>query len=135
VIEREGTPGAQIDVSVVKDIAVLANPEYLLRAISNLVRNAIRYAGNAGPISVSAHNEGQQTMLTVADSGPGVPENAFDDVFAPFFRLERSRGRDTGGTGLGLAIVKACVEACTGSVRAHNRQPSGLEVEIRLRTA
>ena len=135
VLERESPPGAQIQASVMKGIAVLANPEYLFRAISNLVRNAIRYAGSAGPISVSAHSEGQETVITVADSGPGLPENSLEEVFAPFFRLEPSRGRDTGGAGLGLAIVKACVEACKGSVRAHNRQPSGLEAEIRLRTA
>ena len=135
VLERESIPGTQIESSVKKDIAVLANPEYLLRAISNLVRNAIRYAGSAGPIVLSAQNKGDDTVITVSDSGPGIPDNALEEVFAPFFRLERSRSRDTGGTGLGLAIVKACVEACKGSVRAHNRKPSGLEVEIRLRTA
>jgi two-component system sensor histidine kinase CpxA len=84
---------------------------------------------------VSAYNEGQETVITVADQGPGLPENALEEIFAPFFRLERSRGRELGGTGLGLAIVKACIEACKGSVRAHNRHPAGLEVEIRLRTA
>jgi two-component system sensor histidine kinase CpxA len=135
VLEREGTPGAKIQSSVTTEVAVMANPDYLFRAISNLVRNAIRYAGNAGPISVSAHHEGPDTVISVADSGPGLPENALEEVFAPFFRLERSRGRDTGGSGLGLAIVKACVEASKGSVRARNRRPSGLEVEIRLHTA
>jgi two-component system sensor histidine kinase CpxA len=135
VLEREGTPGARVEASVTKDITVLANPDYLFRALSNLVRNSIRYAGNAGPISVSAHSEGQDTVITVADQGPGLPETALEEVFAPFFRLERSRGRDSGGTGLGLAIVKACVEASKGSVRARNQQPSGLAVEIRLRTA
>src|SRR5262249_20949878 len=130
VLEREGTPDAQIEASVTKDVAVLANPDYLFRALSNLVRNAIRYAGNAGPIAVSAHTEGQETVITVADQGPGLPENALEEVFAPFFRLERSRGRESGGTGLGLAIVKACVDACKGTVRAHNRHPAGLEVEI-----
>jgi len=135
VLDRETTPGAQIHASVMKDIAVLANPDHLFRAISNLVRNAIRYAGYAGPISVSAHYEGHDTIITVSDSGPGLPENALEDVFSPFFRLESARGRDTGGTGLGLAIVKACVEACKGSVRAYNRAPKGLEVAIRLRTA
>jgi two-component system sensor histidine kinase CpxA len=135
VLERESTPGTEVHSSVTKDIAVLANPDYLFRAISNLVRNAIRYAGNSGPISVSAHSEGENTVISVSDSGPGLPDNALEEVFAPFFRLERSRGRDTGGTGLGLAIVKACVEASKGSVRARNRHPSGLEVEIRLQTA
>jgi len=135
VLERERAPDAELRTSVTSDVAVFANPDYLFRAISNLVRNAIRYAGNAGPIAISAHREGPDTLITVSDSGPGLPENALEEVFAPFYRLEPSRGRDTGGAGLGLAIVKACVEACKGSVRAHNRQPSGLAVEIRLRTA
>jgi two-component system sensor histidine kinase CpxA len=107
----------------------------LFRALSNLVRNAIRYAGQAGPILVSARSDGNETVITVADHGPGVPEESLEEVFAPFFRLERSRGRDFGGAGLGLAIVKSCVEACQGTVHAHNRQPSGLEVEIRLRAS
>jgi two-component system sensor histidine kinase CpxA len=135
VLEREGTPDARIEASVTADVTVLANPDYLFRALSNLVRNAIRYAGHAGPISVSARKDGRETVITVADHGPGVPEGALEEVFAPFFRLEQSRGRDSGGTGLGLAIVKACIEACKGTVRAHNRRPSGLEVEIRLPAA
>ena len=133
VVELERTPDAVIDTSVPKDLAVLANPDYLFRALSNLVRNAIRYAGQAGPISVSARSEDGEAVITVADRGPGVPDTALEDVFTPFFRLEASRSRDSGGTGLGLAIVKACVEACKGTVRARNRRPAGLEVEIRLK--
>jgi len=133
VVELERTPDAVIDTSVPKDLAVLANPDYLFRALSNLVRNAIRYAGHAGPISVAARSENGEAAITVADHGPGVPNTALEDVFTPFFRLETSRSRDSGGTGLGLAIVKACVEACKGTVRARNRRPAGLEVEIRLK--
>ena len=133
VLEREAAPGTVVEASVPKDIAVLANPDYLFRALSNLVRNAIRYAGHAGPISVSVRIENGEAIITVSDHGPGVPESALDDVFAPFFRLEASRSRDSGGTGLGLAIVKACIEACKGTVHARNCQPSGLEVQIRLK--
>jgi two-component system sensor histidine kinase CpxA len=133
VVEREGLPGITVETSVPEDIVVLANPDYLVRALSNLVRNAIRYAGQSGPISISAQIEDGEGVITVADRGPGIPENALEDVFAPFFRLESSRGRDSGGTGLGLAIVKACVEGCKGTVRARNRRPCGLEVEIRLK--
>ena len=132
VVEREGMPGVAIETSIPNDTVVLANPDYLFRALSNLVRNAIRYAGQAGPISISARVEDGEAVITVADRGPGVPENALEDVFAPCFRLEPGRGRDSGGTGLGLAIVKACVEGSKGTVRARNRQPSGLEVEIRM---
>ena len=132
VVEVEKTPNAVIDTSVPEDLAVLANPDYLFRALSNLVRNAIRYAGQSGPISVSARSENGEAMITVADRGPGVPDTALEEVFTPFFRLDASRSRDSGGTGLGLAIVKACVEACKGTVHARNRRPAGLEVEIRL---
>ncbi len=133
VVELERTPDAVIDTSVPQDLEVLANPDYLFRALSNLVRNAIFYAGQAGPISVVARSEDGEAVVTVADRGPGVPDSALEDVFTPFFRLEASRNRDSGGTGLGLAIVKASVEACKGTVRARNRRPAGLEVEIRLK--
>ncbi|HEY2380212.1 MAG TPA: HAMP domain-containing sensor histidine kinase [Terriglobia bacterium] len=135
VVELEKTPDTVIETSVPKDLAVLADSDYLFRALSNLVRNAIRYAGQCGPISVSAHSENSEAVITVADHGPGVPDTALDDVFTPFFRLDASRSRDSGGTGLGLAIVKTCVEACKGSVLARNRRPAGLEVEIRLKMA
>ena len=64
----------KINVQVADDLCVLAEPELLVRSLSNLLRNAIRYAGQAGPISVSARREPDAVHLTVADCGPGVPE-------------------------------------------------------------
>ena len=74
-------------------------------------------------------------VIAVTDCGPGLPPEELDRIFTPFYRLEASRNRDHGGVGLGLAIVKSCVEGCRGQVRCRNRQPSGLEVEIRLAAA
>jgi two-component system sensor histidine kinase CpxA len=105
----------------------------LLRALSNLIRNAVRYAGTDGPITISARRDGNSVTITVADSGPGLPMEEFDRVFTPFYRLDASRTRETGGAGLGLAIVKSCVEASGGTVQCRNREPHGLEVEIRLK--
>ena len=82
---------------------------------------------------VSANAQDGRVTLTVADCGPGVPEETMGQIFDPFFRLEQSRSRDTGGTGLGLAIVKTCVEACQGTVTAKNRSPTGLQVELVLK--
>jgi len=129
---REGV-AATIDVDA--GIAVTADPEYLLRSVANLVRNAHRYAGDAGPVTIAARREGNEIVITVADNGPGLPEEEVDRVFTPFYRLETSRNRASGGVGLGLAIVRNCVEACKGTVRCRNRQPAGLEVEIRLAAA
>jgi len=132
VLEREASSETTIKVSVDEKLNLLADPEYLFRALSNVVRNAIRYAGHAGPIRVSARAAEGMIRITVADSGPGVPEHALEEIFAPFYRLDPARSQETGGVGLGLAIVRACVEACRGAVDCRNLQPSGLEVEIRL---
>jgi two-component system sensor histidine kinase CpxA len=121
-----------IQVAIAPSLAVIAYEPYLLRAISNLFRNALRYAGQDGPIIVTARHDGAKVLLTVADCGPGLPEQSLDEVFAPFYRPEAARSRDTGGAGLGLAIVKSCIEACRGTVACRNREPSGLEVTISL---
>jgi len=134
-ISRENTDGAQIKVQVPEDLCVLAEPELLVRSLSNLLRNAIRYAGQAGPISVSARREEDTVLVTVADCGPGVPEAELAQIFDPFYRVDGSRDASTGGVGLGLAIVKTCIESCRGTVVCRNRQPSGLEVELKLLAA
>jgi two-component system, OmpR family, sensor histidine kinase CpxA len=131
-IRRECAGDARVHLEIPADLAALAEPELLLRALANLLRNAIRYAGQSGPITVSARGEAGSVLLTVADSGPGVPESELARIFDPFYRLDASRDASTGGVGLGLAIVKTCVESCRGTVSCRNRTPSGLEVTIRL---
>jgi two-component system sensor histidine kinase CpxA len=135
VLEREAPESAQIELHLDESLMVEAEPELLGRAVGNLIRNALRYAGSSGPIRLSTAQRGDTVTLTVADSGPGVPAEALAQLFDPFFRLESSRSRETGGVGLGLAIVRTCVEACRGAVLARNRRPSGLEVELSLRAA
>jgi two-component system sensor histidine kinase CpxA len=134
-VRRESTEGAQVRLDVPVELSAVAEPELLVRALANLLRNAIRYAGQAGPITISTRQEGQEILLTVADCGLGVPEPELARIFDPFYRLDASRDAATGGVGLGLAIVKTCVESCRGSVSCRNRQPSGLEVTIRLPAA
>lgn len=131
-IAREAFSGARIETDVPADLMAMANEAYLVRALSNVLRNAVRYAGSAGPITIDAKRQGTLVLLTVADCGPGLPEAELEEVFAPFHRPEASRTRESGGAGLGLAIVKSCVELCGGAVKCRNRQPSGLEVSIRL---
>ncbi len=124
--------GRDVDIEVDPDLSVQAQPQLLARAIANLLRNSLRYAGQAGPIELSAHASGEDVAIAIRDRGPGVPAEAMPRLFEPFFRVEADRDRATGGAGLGLAIVKTCVDACQGTVRARNLSP-GFEVEIRLR--
>jgi two-component system sensor histidine kinase CpxA len=128
--------GAKVEVSVEPGLLAMADAEALVRSIGNLVRNAVRYAGEAGPIGLTARRDGDAVSIAVTDCGPGLPEDDVDrGVFTPFYRVETSRNRALGGVGLGLAIVRSCVEACQGTVRCRNRVEGGLEVEIRLREA
>jgi two-component system sensor histidine kinase CpxA len=131
-IEREDLSGAALAVAAGEELLVKAEPDLLCRAIANLLRNAVKYAGDAGPVEIGAERKGDDVILTVADHGPGVPEEALAQIFDPFYRLDVSRARETGGTGLGLAIVKTCVESCGGRVSCQNRQPHGLSVVITL---
>lgn len=132
-VAREALNAADVvRIDMGEPLIALADREFLLRSLSNLIRNAVRYAAGAGPITVSGSREHGDVIVTVADFGPGVPQNEIDRVFTPFYRVETSRNRDVGGAGLGLAIVKSCVEACNGRVQCRNRHPSGFEVEIRL---
>ena len=131
-LDREARENVPVEIQLAEELDVMSRPDYLERALANLIRNAVRYAGHAGPITVSARNGDGQATIVVADRGPGVPEVELEEIFKPFYRPELSRQRETGGTGLGLAIVKSCIEACNGAVVCRNRKPAGFEVEIRL---
>ncbi|MHC1768549.1 MAG: ATP-binding protein [Verrucomicrobiia bacterium] len=124
---------AGVRLEVPEDLEVLAEPSLLVGSVSNLVRNAVRYAGQAGPITVRARREKDRVIVTVEDHGPGIPEEHLAHVFDPFYRVDASRNRATGGVGLGLTLVKTCIESCEGTVTCRNRNPHGLEVTIRLR--
>ena len=133
VVNRERNGTGEIAVCIEPTSVVLADAEYLRRAVGNLVRNAIAYAGNAGPIRIESKHGTDWVRLLVQDEGPGLPNSELDAVFEPFYRPDISRDRQTGGVGLGLAIVKNCVEACGGSVHCLSRKPAGLEVVLEFR--
>jgi len=131
-VRREAGEPAQVVVEIPGDLKVTADPALLIRALSNLLRNALRHAAHAAPITLRAARENATATITVADQGPGVPEEELSKIFDAFYRVDASRTRQTGGTGLGLAIVRTCIDSCEGSVTARNRQPHGLEVVIQL---
>lgn len=131
-VARETSPETSISVQIDPMIHVMASAELLTRAFANLVRNAVKHAGDTGPIVVTAQRRNSMVDIEVRDTGPGVPELLLDQLFEPFFRPEASRDRDSGGVGLGLAIVKTCAEACKGTVHARNCLPEGFAVTISL---
>lgn len=131
VLAREDANG-RVTTNVAPDIRVRADADLLVRAIGNLVRNALRYAGESGAITVNAQPQGARVLITVEDEGPGVPAAALDRLGEPFFRPEAARTRELGGVGLGLSIVRGSITACGGEVRFVNREPHGFRAEIRV---
>jgi len=131
-LRLEKCEAGSIRLAIPDDLNVLGHFELLQRALANLIRNALRYAGNAGPMTISASREEEHVVIIVADDGPGVASGEVGRLFDPFYRVDAARTSETGGAGLGLAIVKSCIEVCGGVVSAANRSPQGLEIRIRL---
>jgi two-component system sensor histidine kinase CpxA len=131
-VRQEHCEASQVEVQVPDELSVQASPELLCRALANLLRNAIHYAGHAGPVSIGAWEENGEVVIAVADRGPGVPGGELEKLFDPFYRIDESRTSETGGVGLGLAIVKTCAEACRGTVTAFNQDGAGLVVQLRF---
>jgi two-component system sensor histidine kinase CpxA len=113
------------------DVLLDGDAELLRRAIENVVRNAIRYAPQGSPIEIDLNENGESAVIRVRDFGPGVPGNAIERIFDPFYRVDSDRNRASGGTGLGLAIARRAVQLHGGVIRATNAAP-GLLVTIEL---
>ena len=132
VTGRQADKTAEFAIDVPAGLKALAEPDLLARALGNVLRNAIRYAAVAGPITLTARVENELVRISVADCGPGVPPESLSKLFDPFYRVDSSRTRPTSGAGLGLTIIRSCMEACGGQVTAHNRAGGGLEASLNL---
>ncbi|HHT46089.1 MAG TPA: cell wall metabolism sensor histidine kinase WalK [Firmicutes bacterium] len=114
------------------DIAVLINKDKIRQVLLNLLDNAIKYTPNDGRINVSVIIKYDYVWITVKDTGIGIPEEEVERVFDRFFRVDKTRSRDSGGTGLGLSIAKQIVEAHGGSILLKSKLDKGTEVTFSL---
>ncbi len=111
---------------------VLADPDMLTRVFSNLCDNALRYTPPGGNVTIDAEQKGDRIVVSVTDSGEGIPTGALPRVFDRFYRADPARQVSTGGSGLGLAIVRAIIEAHGGSVWAENVPDGGARLLFTL---
>jgi len=105
--------------------ALVGDPEYLSRALGNLVSNALHHTQQGDSIALSAEASDGQVTLAVEDTGCGIAAEHLPNIFERFYRADESRQIDTGGSGLGLAIVKSIVEAHGGNVSVSSELGSG----------
>jgi len=126
-----------VRVTASEPVTIAGNEGLLRSAIENVVRNAVRYTNEGTEVEVSLEKrdlgEGQSvSVVRVRDHGPGVPPEALEDLFRPFYRVADARERKTGGTGLGLAISERAVRWHGGSLAAENAADGGFVVELLL---
>jgi two-component system phosphate regulon sensor histidine kinase PhoR len=108
--------GVTIENRIPADLQGRADPDRLEQVLVNLIDNALKYGKQNGHVTVSARLHHEEVECSVADDGPGIPEEAKHRIFERFYRVDRARSRETGGTGLGLAIVKHIVQSHGGKV-------------------
>ncbi|NYD50716.1 two-component system sensor histidine kinase BaeS [Actinomadura luteofluorescens] len=109
-----------------------ADPVRLRQAVGNLLANAVRYTPAGGRVSLRAYADGDDVLIEVADTGPGIAPEHLPHVFDRFWRAEKSRSRQTGGSGLGLAIVRQLAEAHGGSAAVRSEPGRGATFVLRL---
>ena len=113
--------GLELSVDVPADLPARGDPDQLAQVLSNLLQNAVRYTPAGGRIDVTAERRPGDVLVSVTNTGDGIPSEDLPHVFERFYRVEKSRDRARGGAGIGLAIVRQLVEAAGGRVGAESR--------------
>jgi CheY-like chemotaxis protein len=124
--QAEGRP-IELEVEAPADLAIIGSAGSLREALTNLVFNAVDAMPDGGRIRMAARRDGARAVLTVSDTGSGIPPSVLDHIFEPFFSTKGQRG-----SGLGLAMVFAIVERHNGTIEAASEPGRGTTFEIAL---
>jgi signal transduction histidine kinase len=134
--ERFEQPAAEAGVALAIDAGavphLLGSARDLALLVRNLVDNAIRYTRPGGRVEVALGADNGEVVLTVRDTGLGIPNRDLPRIFERFYRVDRARSRETGGTGLGLSIVRHVVENHGGRISVDSELGRGTRFEVRL---
>jgi two-component system phosphate regulon sensor histidine kinase PhoR len=133
-VERFSPQAQQKRLTLLMDIApgtlALADGEMIGRVLSNLLHNACKFTPSGGQVSLTARHEGENVIVSIADTGPGIPPNELNRVFERFYKVDRARGQS--GTGLGLAIARHIVEGHGGRIWAESAPGHGATFRFNL---
>jgi two-component system, OmpR family, sensor histidine kinase BaeS len=116
-----GRAGLRLVQDVPPSLPARADPDRLAQVLANLLSNAVRYTPRGGTVTVRAERGPADVLVSISNTGDGIPAEDLGRVFERFYRVEKSRDRARGGAGIGLAIVKQLVESTGGRVGAESR--------------
>jgi len=126
-------PGVEVAAPPEGGLPATADKERVRKVLSNVIGNAVKYSRAAGrPVEVSFESRPDESVIHVEDRGIGIPAADLPRLFEPFYRVDRSRSRDTGGYGLGLSLCKRIMEAHGGSIEVRSREGEGARVSLRF---
>ena len=120
------------DSDIFESIGILPNngrSNLLKRCLENLINNSIKYANNTYLKLTKSSN---YTIVIVEDDGPGLPVNEYENVFKPFYKIDKSRGDSKSSVGLGLSIANDVIKSHGGNIKLDNSNFGGLQVNIFL---
>ncbi len=124
--------GVELAISVPQECRAVVDPRRIRQVVTNLVDNAVRHSSRGDSVEVTLALDGTDAVITVADTGEGIPSADLDRIFERMYRVDASRTRATGGSGLGLAIVSKIVEAHQGTVSVESTLGVGSTFTVRL---
>lgn len=109
---------------------VFGQDRLLERVFYNLLENAVKYSSGGTKVSILVEQEEGKTMVSFADQGEGIPADYRQDIFEPFFRIDKSRSRAVGGNGLGLAVCKKILNRHNAEISVESNDPKGSVFQI-----
>lgn len=113
--------GLRVELDLPERLPARADPDHLAQVLANLISNAARYTPSGGIVSVRAERRPGDMLVSITNTGEGIPAEDLGRVFERFYRVEKSRDPRRGGAGIGLAIVKQLVEGAGGRVGVESR--------------
>ena len=123
-----------VELTLISKREILAEVDEVKMSLilTNLIENAIKYNCEQGKVHVILDADHQFFTVQVADTGIGIPEDAIDQIYERFFRVDKSHSREIGGTGLGLAITKSAVLLHRGSIKAESVPGEGSVFTVKI---
>ena len=122
----------KIVIAFLEAVPIKGDEVRLRQMLWNILQNGIKYTQRGGELKISLQNDGGGAMLTIQDTGIGIPEEDLSSIFNRFYRVDKARTRDEGGSGLGLSICKQIAEAHKGTIEVESKLGVGTRFKIRL---